>query len=113
MHYYCLFIHSLLLLVFTIIYIIIFYYYLLLNMDINYSQLATRKQGTRNSQNTQHQSRPMYHRKTISLNLANVIAILRFPAGEVSFLPGAGLLKIGGIRYLFLHQKGDQKIFSN
>ena len=32
---------------FIIIYIIICYYYLLLNMDINYSQLANRKLGTR------------------------------------------------------------------
>ena len=33
---------------------------------------------------------------------------------EVSFFTGkGGLLKIGGIRYFFLDQKGDQKIFSN
>ena len=46
-YYYCLSIYLLLLLLF-IIYTIICYYYLLLNMDINYLQLANR--GTRNSQ---------------------------------------------------------------
>ena len=53
-YYYCISIYLLLVLVFIIIYIIICYY-LLLNMNINYSQLATCKQGTRNSQNTQPQ----------------------------------------------------------
>ena len=34
------------------------------------------------------------------------------PLGKCYFLPGGGLLKIGGgIRYFFLDQKGDQKIF--
>ena len=37
----------LLLLVFIIIYIIICYYHLLLNMDINYSELANREHATR------------------------------------------------------------------
>ena len=32
---------------------------------------------------------------------------------EVSFFTGRGLLKIEGIKYFFLDQKGDQKIFSN
>ena len=31
--------------------------------------------------------------------------------GKCHFLPGGGLLKIGEIRYFFLDQKGDQKIF--
>ena len=31
--------------------------------------------------------------------------------GEVSFLPRGGLLKIGGIRYFFLDQKGGSKDF--
>ena len=43
MHHFSLFIYLLLLLVFIIVYIIICHYYLLLNMDINYLQLATRK----------------------------------------------------------------------
>ena len=33
--------------------------------------------------------------------------------GSVIFYQEGGLLKIGGIRYFFLDQKGDQKIFSN
>ena len=31
----------------------------------------------------------------------------------VSFLPGGGLPKIGGIRYFFLDQKGIKRFFSN
>ena len=30
---------------------------------------------------------------------------------EVSFLPGGGLLKIGGIRYFFLDQEGIKRFF--
>ena len=33
--------------------------------------------------------------------------------GKCHFLPGGGLLNIGGIRYFFLDQKGDQQIFSS
>ena len=31
--------------------------------------------------------------------------------GKCHFLPGGGLLKIGGIRYFFLDQKGGSKDF--
>ena len=33
--------------------------------------------------------------------------------GKCHLLPGGGLLKIGGIRYFFLDQKGGSKDFSN
>ena len=37
----------------------------------------------------------------------------RTSLGKCHFLLGGGLVKIGGIRYFFFDQKGDQKIFSN
>ena len=45
------------------------------------------------------------------LHLAHHFANFRRSLGKCHFLPGGGLLKIGGIRYFFLDQKGGSKDF--
>ena len=52
---------------------------------------------------------------TVFRDLKLLLQVISFLLREVSFFTrrGGGLLKIGGIRYFFLDQKGDQKIFSN